>query len=65
MILSVIGTGNMGKALISGLLHKGALPAESLLLYDIDQDKAKELAASVGAYACSNLKEAFGRADTI
>ena len=53
MILSVFGTGHMGQALVRGLLQKKAVMPQQVRLFDADQAKAAEFAASVGA--CHSL----------
>ena len=49
MKLSVFGTGNMGQAMIRGLLGKQAVRAQDLRLYDKDTQKAAALADETGA----------------
>lgn len=65
MNLAVIGTGNMGQALVRGIVGKGAhLPAE-VFLYDDDREKARELAGSTGCVFCADLGDAVGQADAL
>ena len=40
MIFAVIGTGNMGQALVSGFLRKGVLKPEDIRVCDTDTDKS-------------------------
>ncbi len=39
--IGVIGTGNMGEALISGLLHSRSSTPENIICSDIRKDKLK------------------------
>ena len=65
MILSVIGTGNMGQAMVRGLLQKKAVTAGQVRLYDIDLAKAAACAEKLGTSHCRTLQEAISGADTI
>lgn len=52
MNIGVIGCGNMGGALISGMLNAGfAMPGE-VFLYDIDDDLADGVSRKLGAVKC-------------
>lgn len=48
MRLVMIGTGQMGQALLRGMLSKQILPAQEIYLYDADPDKAKSLSEELG-----------------
>jgi len=50
--LSVLGFGNMGQAIVKGLINKGILPVHSLLIYDPDEEKQK-VARELGINVCS------------
>lgn len=65
MNLSVFGTGNMGQALIRGMLAKRAVMAHDLRLYDKDLQKAAALADEIGAVSCSDPDQALAGSDTI
>jgi pyrroline-5-carboxylate reductase len=65
MNLSVFGTGNMGQAMIRGLLGKQAVRAQDLRLYDKDAQKAAALADETGAVACAVPDQALAGSDTI
>jgi pyrroline-5-carboxylate reductase len=56
-IIGFIGTGNMGRALIEGILKKGVFPSESIAAYDVVKEKAKELKDLFGIRLCENLKD--------
>ena len=48
MILAVIGTGNMGQALVRGCLRKGVLKPSEIRLDFIDENKAEAFARKTG-----------------
>ncbi|MBI4530885.1 MAG: pyrroline-5-carboxylate reductase [Candidatus Latescibacteria bacterium] len=46
--IAVIGTGNMGSALIEGLLASGAAQAFNIVAFDVDEERLTTLAAKCG-----------------
>ncbi|KJJ85108.1 pyrroline-5-carboxylate reductase [Candidatus Omnitrophus magneticus] len=46
--IGIIGCGNMGSAILRGLLSKGVVHAESILLNDIDKRKLEDLSLTSG-----------------
>ena len=48
MVFSVIGTGNMGRALVGGFIKSGMLIPKDVRLCDIDEKKVTELASETG-----------------
>ena len=44
MKLAVIGTGNMGQALVDGMVRQGRVEPTALVVYDVDTEKAKQTA---------------------
>lgn len=65
MIFSVIGTGNMGQALVSGFLSKGILTPSDIRVCDSDEDKVKSYAQQTGCTAYTNASEAIKGADYV
>ncbi len=65
MVLAVIGTGNMGRALAEGLVRTQTLEPRQIRLHDADQAKAQALAKSLGATVCCAPEDAVTGADTI
>ena len=55
--LSVIGAGNMGSALIRGLVRSEHTNAETILVFDIDSGKTKALKQELGVTAVSDIGE--------
>jgi pyrroline-5-carboxylate reductase len=52
--IGVIGTGNMGEALISGLLHSRSSTPENIICSDIRKDKLKMVKESYGVLTSGN-----------
>ncbi len=52
--IGVIGTGNMGEALISGLLHSRSSTPENIMCSDIRKDKLKIVKESYGVLTSGN-----------
>ncbi|MHB1453109.1 MAG: pyrroline-5-carboxylate reductase [Saccharofermentanales bacterium] len=65
MKIAVIGTGNMGQALVQGFISKGAHAPSEIYLYDYDTSKAREFADSTGCIPCSELKDAVEAAGVL
>ncbi|MHB8962578.1 MAG: pyrroline-5-carboxylate reductase [Saccharofermentanales bacterium] len=65
MRIAVIGTGNMGQALVRGFISKGAHAPSEITLYDDDMAKASELAEATGCTFCSEMRDAVEAAETL
>ncbi len=65
MILAVIGTGNMGQALVTGFLRKGVLKPNEIRLYDIDENKAAAFSKKTGCELKESAIEAVDKADYV
>ena len=59
MKLGFIGAGNMGSAIISGILNKGALPADCIYVSRKHPEKGAELARKGVHIMKDNLSIAF------
>lgn len=46
--IGFIGSGNMGQAMIGGIIRAGLVPAENIVVYDPDEAKLKALEAELG-----------------
>ncbi len=65
MQLALIGTGNMGRAILEGVIrHQIALP-EEISLFDTDMEKSAGLAARTGAIPCDSAAQAVKDARVI
>lgn len=65
MIFSVIGTGNMGRALVGGFIKSGFLVSKDVRLCDIDENKVTELAAETGCQPYTDAALAVKDADYV
>ena len=58
MKLAVIGTGNMGQALIKGFISGNAHLPEEIFVYDYDGEKSLKYSQQIGCVFCSRLEDA-------
>ena len=58
MIFTVIGTGNMGRALVGGFIKSGILTPKDVRLCDIDEKKVTELASETGCQPYTDASKA-------
>jgi pyrroline-5-carboxylate reductase len=65
MILAVIGTGNMGQALLRAFVRQGLLQPADLRLFDVVPEKAAACAAALGAQSFATAAEAAEGADIV
>ena len=49
-----LGVGKMGSALLKGLLNSGRYERDNIFVYDISQDKAREISESYGVKICES-----------
>ena len=63
--IGLIGTGNMGAALISGMLKNGGAERYSYIAYDIDAQKLESFTKASGAAAAKDNAELVSRADVV
>lgn len=64
-MIAVIGTGNMGQALVKGFVNGGVHEPKDIKVFDTLPEKAQELAESTGCVFCENIEEALKGADAI
>ncbi len=62
---AVIGTGNMGQALVAGMVRSGHLDPANIVLYDLDTGKARDVASRTGTRWAATAKEAVAEADHV
>ena len=65
MKLAVIGTGQMGQALIRAMLRQSVLPPDDLVIFDQLADKAAGLAREIGCQVAKSGPAAAAGADVI
>ncbi len=61
----VIGTGNMGSAIIKGVLSKHLIKPSQVLIYDVISGKSKKLARELKVRSARNLYEVIRNSDVI
>jgi pyrroline-5-carboxylate reductase len=65
MKLPVLGTGQMGQALVQAILSRAVLPPSAVVLYDVRTEKSRELAESWGCQAADSGPAAVSGADAV
>ena len=65
MKMTVIGSGMMGSAIVSGIVKKGILPAGEICISDPDTGKVQELQQKLGVSAAASNREAAEKADLV
>ena len=63
--IGLIGTGNMGSALIKGMLNKGVAVSGNLLAYDVDANKLAVFCKSNGVQAAKDNADLVDSSDII
>jgi pyrroline-5-carboxylate reductase len=61
--LGVIGVGNMGAALVRGIVSAGVLPPESVTVFDAAPGRADALALDLGVHAATSNTEVATRSE--
>lgn len=65
MKLALIGSGNMGQALVRGFLQQERLSGNDIFVFDIDHEKSADFAAQIGAKTADTAMEAVIGSDII
>ncbi len=65
MNIGIIGCGNMGSALISGMLNAGFVMPGEVYLYDIDEELADTTSRKLGARRCEQAEEVAKKSQVI
>jgi pyrroline-5-carboxylate reductase len=60
-----LGAGNMGEAMIKGLLQTGLVPAAAIAATDVRADRLQQIAKQYGVRAASSNVELVGEADVV
>ncbi|MFB3880545.1 MAG: pyrroline-5-carboxylate reductase [Armatimonadota bacterium] len=63
--LGIIGTGNMGAALVRGVVGAGALPAQRIAVSDSDAGRAQALAGELGVATLTSNAELAGNSELV
>ncbi|MEW6352536.1 MAG: pyrroline-5-carboxylate reductase [Thermodesulfobacteriota bacterium] len=56
--IGIIGTGNMGSALIRGLTASGKAPGDSITAFDVDEEKVRRLHDELGIVPARGIRDA-------
>lgn len=64
-VLTFIGTGAMGQALMRGLLASGIYTPSDLVLYSINRERLENLASELDARAATSIEDAVNGADIV
>lgn len=60
-----IGLGNMGHAILLGMLNKGGFSPDDITGYDIDKQKMQEVAEETGIKASASCRDAVAESDVV
>jgi len=60
-----LGAGNMGEAIIKGLLQTGLVPASSIAATDARADRLEQVAKQYGIRAATSNRELVAEADVV
>ena len=63
--IAFIGVGNMGQALVKGILERGIVEPSSIISSDIDKDKLRSAGSDLKVTAARDNKEAVREADIV
>ena len=63
--LGVIGVGNMGSALVRGIVEAGAVPAEKVIVADVDAARASTLAGELSVKQAGSNAEAAAESEYV
>ncbi len=64
-IIAIIGTGNMGEALVSGLIGSKSSKPSNIICTDVRQDKLREIKANYKVRTTTNNLKAVAEADIV
>lgn len=62
--IGIIGIGNMGKAILSGIANNKTIPANQIAIYDIDQKRASQVSSELKV-VCLSLSELVKKSKNI
>jgi len=60
-----VGAGNMGEALIKGLLTAGLVPSAAIVATDVRAERLGQLERQYGIQMCPDIRQLVGRADVV
>ena len=65
MKLGFIGVGNMGKAILEGLLRSGKVSCTDIFVRNSSDKSTKNIAEEIGAVFCGDLEEVAKKSDIV
>ncbi|NLX15436.1 MAG: prephenate dehydrogenase/arogenate dehydrogenase family protein, partial [Ramlibacter sp.] len=65
MQLTILGCGNMGRAILSGVLRAGLVPAQQVRITSLNAADAQSMADELGVQVAASNTEAVQQADVI
>lgn len=65
MKIGFIGTGNMGEALISGIIKGGNIESKNIIIYDANPDKSQEMITKYGVKTAHSNQDLLTKTDTV
>lgn len=65
MKIGFIGTGNMARAIINGIVKNKQLPAENIFIFNKDSDKTKNFSIETNTQPCSTSQELAASVDIL
>lgn len=63
--VGIIGCGNMGSAMARGMAGSGVIDQDHLILFDLDEEKVKDLARQTGGRAACDMDAAAEESDIL
>ncbi|MHA1731357.1 MAG: pyrroline-5-carboxylate reductase [Promethearchaeota archaeon] len=63
--LGILGVGNMGSAIASGILGTGVVPDSEIRMYDVDSEKLENFTKNTNAMACVSEVELVENSDLV
>lgn len=63
--LALVGTGNMGGAILTGLLNSKTVAPQNIICADIDAERLQQLNADYGVSTSTDIPEAVKKADIV
>jgi len=61
----LIGVGNMGEAILRGILSKNVIPAQGIVIYDINTQKINDLKEELKVQTASSLEDLLERCTSV
>jgi pyrroline-5-carboxylate reductase len=63
--LGFVGVGNMGSAIVTGVLRNELLPPQNIVITDIDKKRVSSISEQFGVIVADGIEELFGKTDAV